>query len=347
MIPLMKLLQGKDMGVAIVNDRCVSLLENYDIEVHSTRKGRSAILCETNCGTMILKEYAARREKSVFQDAVLNMICECGFSQVETIVKNKEQELLTTDQDGISYILKTYYDGRECNVRDSRECMLAMETLALLHRSSRVRGELPAVTVPYTVSQEFDKHNKELRRVRKFLKEKGQKTDFEIYLMQCYDYFWELAQRVAGELEKSNIAKALNTPAIVCHGDFQHHNLIVTSTGIHIINFEKCTQDSPARDIYLFMRKLLEKNDWNQEAGFALISAYEKNNELCREDYEQLYYRLSYPEKFWKIVNFYYNSGKAWIPGKNLEKLIKVNEQEVLKKEFLLNFREKYGILSL
>ena len=30
---------------------------------------------------------------------------------------------------------------------------------------------------------------------------------------------------------------------------------------------------------------------------------------------------ISYPEKFWKIVNFYYNTGKAWIPEKNMEKL--------------------------
>lgn len=59
-----------------------------------------------------------------------------------------------------------------------------------------------------------------------------------------------------------------------------------------------------------------------------------------------LYYRLAYPEKFWKIANFYYNSGKAWIPEKYQEKLLKVNRQEQEKKEFLKKFREKYGILT-
>ena len=47
------------------------------------------------------------------------------------------------------------------------------------------------------------------------------------------------------------------------------------------------------------------------------------------------YYRLAYPEKFWKIVNFYYNSRKAWIPGKNQEKLEKLVAQEKEKQKFL------------
>ena len=37
----------------------------------------------------------------------------------------------------------------------------------------------------------------------------------------------------------------------------------------------------------------------------------------------------------WKIVNFYYNSGKAWIPEKNQEKLDRLLEQEAARKKFL------------
>lgn len=328
-----------------MNDRHVSLLENYELEVLRTWKGRGALLFETNIGTVILKEYIGYKEKSSFQETVLSLIKENGFSDVETIIRNKEGELLTTDADGISYILKTYREGRECNVRDENECILAMETLARLHKASVINRELPILGRTFTVGQEFEKHNKELRRVKKYLKEKGQKNDFEIYLMQCYDYFFDMAIQVAEKLNTYEEAIKKNSSGLICHGDYQHHNLMMTQEGLFLINFEKCVQDSPARDIYLFMRKLLEKNDWNKETGFLLLSAYEKENELKPEDYAQLYYRMSYPEKFWKIVNFYYNSGKAWIPGKNLEKLIKINDQEIQKIEFLEDFREKYAIL--
>lgn len=332
-------------GVSDVNDRHVGLLENYELEVLGTRKGRGALLFETNIGTVILKEYIGYKEKSCFQEAVLSMIRDKGFACVETIVKNKEGELLTTDGDGISYILKTYKDGRECNVRDEKECILAMETLAGLHKASVIDRELPGFSKTVPVSREFEKHNKELRRVKKFLKEKGQKNDFEIYLMQCYDYFFEMALRVTAKLLEYEQGTQNMLSGIICHGDYQHHNLMMTQEGLFLINFEKCIQDSPVRDIYLFMRKLLEKNDWDKKAGFALLAAYERENELKTGDYAQLYYRMAYPEKFWKIVNFYYNSGKAWIPGKNLDKLMKVNAQEDYKKEFLEDFKQKYAIL--
>ena len=40
-----------------MNDRAVELLEQYDIEVLRTRKGRGAILCDTEQGSYIFKEY--------------------------------------------------------------------------------------------------------------------------------------------------------------------------------------------------------------------------------------------------------------------------------------------------
>ena len=41
-----------------MNDRAVELLEQYEIEVLRTRKGRGAIVCDTSQGCLILKEYS-------------------------------------------------------------------------------------------------------------------------------------------------------------------------------------------------------------------------------------------------------------------------------------------------
>ena len=66
-----------------------------------------------------------------------------------------------------------------------------------------------------------------------------------------------------------------------------------------------------------------------------MLEAYEEVRPLDVLSRIDLYYRLAYPEKFWKIVNFYYNSGKAWIPGRNQEKLEKLVSQEKEKQHFL------------
>ena len=120
-----------------------------------------------------------------------------------------------------------------------------------------------------------------------------------------------------------------------CHGDFQHHNLLCCRDGFAVINFEKYLLDNPVRDLYLFLRKLLEKNSWSPSLALSILTAYETQRTLSDQDRRQLYYRFAYPEKFWKIVNFYYNSGKAWIPGRNREKLENLLRQEEEKKAFL------------
>ena len=121
----------------------------------------------------------------------------------------------------------------------------------------------------------------------------------------------------------------------MCHGDYQYHNILMGTNGWFIVNFERCLADDPVRDLYLLLRKLCEKANWSVALGSELLRAYERERPISTESRIDLYYRLAYPEKFWKIVNFYYNSRKAWIPGKNQEKLEKLVAQEKEKQKFL------------
>ena len=352
---------NREMGGIYVNDRAVSVLENYEIEVLRTWKGRGAMLCESDKGLLILKEYTGPKDKIIFQDALLKSISEQGFPSVESILKTKEGELIVYDQDRTPYILKTYFEGRECNVRDTKECIQAVKTLARLHKASFIdtSGIFPGAgqRPECRIDKEYEKHNRELKKVRKFLKEKSQKTNFEIFLLKHYDYFLDLALQVAEEVgyylrENGEGVKSEEKTGIVCHGDYQYHNILVTKgnaeerDGMAIINFEKCIRDNPVRDLYLFMRKLLEKGNWPIELGNLLLNAYHGEREMSEEDRVQLYYRFRYPEKFWKIVNFYYNSGKAWIPGRNLEKLERLLGQEEQKAGFLENYKSTNGWFS-
>ena len=52
--------------------------------------------------------------------------------------------------------------------------------------------------------------------------------------------------------------------------------------------------------------------------------------ELC-----QIYLKLLYPEKFWKIVNHYYNARKTWVSQRDIDKLTRLSEQEIKREEFL------------
>ena len=325
------------MGGIKVNDRAVSLLEQYDLEVLRTRKGRGAILCETENGLYILKEYEGSLEKLNFQNELLKGLKEKGLDNVEQIVPNKEGNLVVTDFDQTVYFLKTYFEGRECNINDEKERIEAVRFLAKIHKNMFVT-EKEEICPRANVILEFEKHNRELKKVKRFLRDKSQKNDFEIFLMQNYDSFYEKALEVTENLKEfyNDFEKEyLSDKGMVCHGDFQYHNLLKTEKGFSIVNFEKCVIDYQVRDLYYFLRKLLEKNNWSKSLGEEVIYAYDEISPLGAYDMLQLYYRFAYPEKFWKIVNFYFNNRKVWIPDKTCEKLGKLIQDEEKRQNFL------------
>lgn len=318
-----------------MNDRAVNLLEQYDVEIYKTRKGRGAFLCDSSLGSLIFKEYRGKEEHLAIQRELLLRLRNLKELPVEELLPDREGNLFVKDYDGTGYILKTYAEGRECNINDKEECLEAVRLLARLHCHMELEETTQGIARDFVFSpgEEYGKRNQELKRVRKYLKQRSQKTWFEIYLVQNFDAFLEQAFRIRKEWEPYEQIEKQNKT--FCHGDYQYHNLLKTKQGWYLTNFEKCIVDDPIRDLYLFMRKLLEKNNWSINLGKEILDAYEVIRPLSAISRIDLYYRLAYPEKFWKVVNFYYNSPKSWIPGRNLEKLQKVVEQESNKQALL------------
>lgn len=96
-------------------------------------------------------------------------------------------------------------------------------------------------------------------------------------------------------------------------------------------------------DLSNFVRKMMEKNNWNTSLGMELIGAYDSVRKLKPQEFSYLYFYLAYPEKFWKIANHYSQSHKAWLSGRNTEKLSKVITQEGAREHFLQTLAGKVG----
>lgn len=362
-----------------MNDRMISILDNYDMTVLRTWKGRGAILCETEKGTRILREYAGPKDKLCVLEAVTKKLQDAGFL-TDCLLRNKEGTLYCEDRDRTLYIVKEYREGRECAASDLSECVQAVHRLAQIHQVLRIPDEkeirpvkietepqagsveddtnvinpdnsdnkeelmdLPVEDHEYRFrlfmpEQEYERYNRELKRIWKHLREKSTKTDFEVFLLKYYGFFMEQAAEVLERMKKAKSTEYSVRQAgkgLLCHGDFQHHNILFTQNGMTVINYEKCMQDIQIRDFYLFFRKIMEKNNWNPTVGERLLNGYETVRTLEEKEREQLCLRLAYPEKFRKVVSYYYNSGKAWIPGKNREKLETLLLQEQAKQKVL------------
>ena len=334
-----------------MNDKITNLLNQYEMEVNRTFKGRGTIICDTDKGVRVLREYKGNTSRLVLLSELQNQICE--VVKTDKIVKSKEDELFVSDVDGTKYILKEQIDGRECSYKSEDDVTEAFRTMALIHKnmvflqpeSEQIKAENEEIMTQIPVhhySEDMIKHTNECRHVKNYLKKLSTKNHFERALMSEYQYYYEKAieiTKIAQNESKEEYEAQVRKNGTYCHGDYQYHNVLFLSEGadikqkMGIINLEHFMHDLGVKDFYLLFRKISEKSDWSLSLADKMINAYQSIRTFNETEWTALKLMLMYPEKFWKIVNFYYNSRKSWIPGRNQEKLEKLVSQEKSKEK--------------
>ena len=324
-----------------MGDRNTSVLEQYDFQVLRTGRGRGAVLCETNCGLKLLKEYTGTLERLSMEDEILNLIKDSG-GLVDNYMRNSFDRVLSIDGDGTKYVVKNWFEARECDVRSMTEILAAVRTLAKLHKILEVIPERLKEGLQsfqgISLEREIEKHHRELKRARSFMRNKHKKSEFELQVLHNFEQFYQQGEEALKMLHQSAYTELRNKAldiCTVCHGNYNQHNVLVYGRRIAIINFDKMCVNLQITDLYLFMRKILEKHNWDNKLGMAMLEEYQKEKIILEEEYDILLILFSYPEKFWKVVNHYYNNNKAWIPQKDIDKLNVIVNQNDEKRKFI------------
>lgn len=320
------------------------VLEQYDIDVSGTRKIRGAILCDASQGLYLLKEVPV-------SEARISALCELyeyfrqqGYENVDSIIPNCEGEYISRLEDGSKYMLKKWFAGRECDIRKPGELLEASGNLAKLHMLMKKEMK-HNITITGHLKEEYVRHNRELKKVRRFMRGLTPKGEFEYAFLKCFDQMYQWADVAGALLEESDydtLYKNSIEEYCMVHGEYNYHNILIRqnsnrSTVIAVTNFDKFKRDIQAEDLYYFLRKVMEKHGWKERLGDNMLNAYSAIKPLTCEETEYIKIRLAYPEKFWKIANSYYHSNKAWISVKSIEKLDTAIQQTKEKERFLDN----------
>lgn len=314
-------------------DVCVDISEKYDFKVKETAKGRGITILHTDRGLMAFKEYKGSGKHLIWSNEVMEKIYQEGRVIVDSCVRNKEGEFITEAPDQSRYIIKNWYEARDCDVKRTEDLCMAVRGLAILHNQLEQYGGDDKLYVAKDLKREFDAHNLEIKRVRKYLYGKNNRTEFESLATNCCDLFLEEGKKALERLIEFEPEERLQKK--LCHGSYNFHNVCFKGNVPVIINFEKQNYNFLMMDLYCFLRKILEKNNWDIFLGQRLINEYDVERRIGIDDLGLLAILFSYPEKFWKLLNGYYNSNKAWVPHKKLEKLEKLVEQNKLRQEFI------------
>lgn len=320
-----------------MKEKELDVLEKYDIEINSTRKIRGAILCETNQGAFILKEMYFSEKRIPALCELYQHLQDQGYGNVDKVIENKEGCPFSISEDGERFILKKWFHGKECDSKKEMDIMEGVRNLALIHLA--LKGPLENEVLPREeLGQQFNRHNREMKKVRTFIRSKVGKGDFESLFLQNFDSMYEWAECASERLDNSGYEGLLTKSReehTIAHGDYNYHNILMTSAGTATTNFEHFYEGIQITDFYYFLRKTMEKNQWNVQLGDKMIEKYNRIRTLSEEEMNYIAVCLAYPEKFWKAANSYYRSSKAWLSVKSLEKLELAIRQTKEKKKFL------------
>lgn len=335
-----------------MEEKIRELLACYHLEIKRLYRGRGAWLCETDQGLKLLRVYHGSPKHLQWEMMVKACLRERGYVYIDQFMANQEGAYLTPDDEGQNYVLTDWYEGRECSTRDKEEILKAVAHMAGMHKGMHDitrNEEFYEVFCQENFLDEMARRRRELKTIRNYIYRKKQKNAFDRRFMEVYQEFDEAgarAQEVFSDAGYTEMYEKSRGQQRLCHGDYTQHNILVTRSDMALVRFDQMHVELQVYDLYVFMRKMLEKNRWNPGLGMAMLKTYHRVMPLNYGQVRCLYGMMVFPEKFWKIANRYQNSRKSWMSAQNMDKLNKLIQEKSERKAFLSEieaFCEKIG----
>lgn len=319
----------------------MTVFEQFGVSAYHTTRGRGALICETNRGVKLLRETLHGEEKYAKEEYVTNQLKSQGFVHVDTFVRTKEGAFLAEDEEGKRYYLKDWFMAGECDVKNYNDVSRACQAIAKMHKAL-LKVSVPCegfkVAVSESLDEKFARKLKEMKFVRNYLRKKKNKSDFERRAYESMGTFYDEGERALLGLLESDYREAFEQNVkmqMLAHGACNHHNILNGKGYVAIVNFEKVSVNSQITDLYDFMRKILEKYNWDIKLAYHMIDEYDKVKAITEAEFDELAYLFAFPEKFFKVMNHYSNSSKFWMADKDVEKLNNVINQNEARLRFV------------
>jgi len=317
------------------------LQENYNIKINSISNYRDMFIANTDNGKRLIKMSTLKPDRINFIAEVKEHLFNNGFENIDKNIYTNTGSSCITFNDQTVYMSK-YIEGRECNLDNREETIKCARLLAKMHKASNgcicsenssVRSELGRLPSCYR------KRLDEIKKLRKNA-QKG-KLKFDNLMSKNVDYFYELGEKAISMLDTSDyfeLVEDAEKNRNVSHHDFNHHNIFVQNDEMYLINFEYCCYDLKVYDLVNLLRRKMRKCEWDINEAAIILNEYCKIESLGESELDLMKIMLMFPQKFWRVINKYYNSRKGWSEQNYISRLQEVIDEIQYLKVFLDKF---------
>ena len=309
-------------------DYGLGTLAQYELTADRSARTRGALLCYTAQGLLILREFHGSEKKLEKQQELLMKLQENGIN-TDYFLRNNQESLVSKDKTEQRFTFQHWYEGKECDTKSREDILKSVRTLARLHILMKME---PVEELQGKISQGGNISGT-IRSFVRYANLYGTK-EHPMYLRKIYlasvEQFLERAQyavKLLDETDYDDLRERAWREGQVCHGEYNQHNVLMLKgdhLGTAVTNFGHWSFDIQVADLYRFMRKILEKYNWNLELAGEMLREYHKIRPISAEEWKNLRVRFTYPEKYWKLANYYYTHRKTWISVKNNRKTNKI-----------------------
>ena len=176
-----------------MDEKIEEILKQYPIQLIGKRRIRGAILLEAKEGLYTLVQYKDSARRLAFQEQVKHILINGGYSYVDEGIPSVDGELLTKDSMGSRWLLKRWYIGRECNLKDEKDIYHATKHLASLHNMMHYPDEEDGDIAEGVQGDNLDllleRHMREMKRVYNYIRGKKKRNEMEICILNLFQKF--------------------------------------------------------------------------------------------------------------------------------------------------------------
>lgn len=337
-----------------MDEKIQEVIQQYHPAVLSMKKVRGAWQLETEEGKMLLIACFGTNRRLEAENRIKKHLIEAGYENVDLYREKEDGTFLAYDRYGNGYVMKRWFEGEEMELSDVKDQIFAAKNLGRLHKKlcgiRNEDGSLVQLGRAETLIEQLERHNRELKRVYSYILSKNRRSDFETLYLSLYAAYYEQAAEAVERLRISEYPRLLEAAlqnGELVHGSYNQHKVLrLNQNGqAATLDFSRSEGGLQLLDLYHFLRKTLEKNDWNYSCVPNILDAYGQEKQVTDSEREILYDLFLYPEKFWKAANYYFNSRKSWVSIRTHQKLLDVRDQAKEKSGFLQKL-EQWCILK-
>lgn len=318
------------------------IFDNYDIDVINLNPFKDGFAINTENQRYFIKKTDIKISRIEYINYVKNYIEQRAPFIVDRYLPSKEGLPYCYMNDNV-FTISLIPKGEECNFGDKADVSIAARTLAELHQGAKgiiISDDIDARSELGKLPQYFYKRLEEIKKLKKHAKKGTSKFDY--LFIKNADETISTCEETIEKLNNSKYIEMCNkakTEGCICHHDYNHGNILISEEGVGVTNFEFCCPELRVYDLANLLRRKMRKCNWDFDEALFIIEEYNRIEALTAEEYDIMGLMLNFPQKFWRVVNKYYNSRRGWY-----EKGYIVQLQEVIdEREPHKNFMERYN----